>query len=345
MLTKVEGVAVKAVSTAVPRKIIRCHDFDDLFGIREISRIERSSGISALRVAEEGQTASDLCVEATGPLLKSGVEGIRGVVFVSQTPDYILPATSATLQDRLGLRQDTVTFDINGGCTGYVHGLFLAALLASSLQGNVLVCAGDVISKHISERDRSLKLIMGDAGSSTIVGPSGGEGMDFSFFTDGSRKESLMIAAGGARHPATEESALVTERENGNWRSDQDLFMDGLEIMKFALSDVVRLVRAAAPEETRIDTYVFHQANKFIVEALAKNLKVPFEKVPLAVDGYGNTGPASIPLALCHTFGGEGSDPGRTLLTGFGVGLTAGTIMTDLSKTRIYPVHGAGVTR
>lgn len=338
MPAKVEKVSIKAVSVTVPGKKIRCSDFDEMFGTKEVARISRSSGISELRIVENGQTTSDLCVEAATPLLGRFKETIGGIVFVSQTPDYILPSTSSTLQNRLGLKKDIVTYDINSGCTGYVHGLYIAALMAASLNGDILVCAGDTISRHISEKDRSLKLIMGDAGSSTIVGPSVGKKMGFSFFTDGSRFNSLIIPAGGVRYPATEDNAAVTERENGNWRSDQHLFMDGLEIMKFALSDVVKLVQEAKSEETDIETYVFHQANKFIVEALAKNLKIPNEKAPLAVDGYGNTGSSSIPLAICHTFANIDNNPGKSLLVGFGVGLSAGTVIADLSDTMIYPV-------
>jgi len=340
---RVEHVGIRAISVAVPRRRVRCSDFGELFGVKEVSRIVASSGISELRIVEEGQTASDLCAEAALPLLENRRDGIRAVVFVSQTPDYILPATGAALQHRLGLPQDIVAYDVSSGCTGYLHGLSLASMLSSASGGDVLLCAGDAISGYVSERDRSLRLIMGDAGSATLVGPSEGSSLPFRFYTDGSRGDALIIPAGASRTPATEENAIPTERENGNWRSDRHLFMDGMGIMRFALSDVSRLVKETLNEtKEAIDTHVFHQANKFIVDALTKNLKLPPESVPLAVDGYGNTGPASIPLALCHAFADGGRNPGRTLLAGFGVGLSAATVVADLSRTAILPVLEAG---
>ncbi len=181
-MIKIEDIAIKSVSVVVPDQELVCKELGGLFGEKEIKRIVTSSGISRLRISEKNQTASDLCFESAQVLIKdNNLEEIKGIVFVSQTPDFILPSTSATLQSRLGLSSNVVTFDINGGCTGYIHGLYLAVLSASSINGDVLLLAGDTISRHICEKDRSLRLIMGDAGSATIVGPSAGKEMAFSF--------------------------------------------------------------------------------------------------------------------------------------------------------------------
>ena len=341
--TMVKNAQIKAVAAAVPKKKIRCSDLNEIFGAREVARAVEVSGISELRIVEEGQTASDLCAAAAEALLPDSGLDMRGIVFVSQTPDFIFPATGAILQDRLGLPQDIVTYDVNSGCTGYIHGLLLASLLSSASGGDILLLSGDSLSRHICEQDRSLRLIMGDGGSATIVGPSEGESLPFRFFTDGSRSHCLIIPDGGSRRPATKESALVKEREGGNWRSDLHFFMDGMEVMKFALTDAVRLLRETLSEWGQpLDTYLIHQANKLIVESLVKKLKLPPESVPLAVDGYGNTGPASIPLTLCHAFSTVDKNPGKCLLAGFGVGLTAGTVIADLSSTVVHPVIEVG---
>lgn len=328
---------VKSIASAIPKDIQLNSDFAELFGSKEIARISKSSGISSLRVSKQ-HTASDLCQEAAQLLLNDTDRSeIKGIVFVSQTPDFILPATSCTLQNRLGLPTDIVTYDVNGGCCGFIHGLHLASMLSESHNGDILLLCGDTITKHISPKDRSLRLIMGDAGTAALVGRSDAEASPFRFYTDGTRYRSLIIPAGGMRNPTNEENGLVTERENGNLRSDQNLFMDGMEIMKFALSDVVSLIKETFGEiQSTVDTFVFHQANKFIVEALAKNLGLPKEKVPLAVEGYGNTGSASIPLALCHHFSQGLNNPGKTLMVGFGVGLTCGAAVCDLSETRFF---------
>lgn len=341
---EIKDVGIKDICVTVPRKTIRCADFAPLFGEKEVARIVANSGIASLRVCEEGQTASDLCFEAAKCLTgKKERQNITAVVFVSQTPDFFLPSTGPILQERLGLPRDIITYDINSGCAGYVQGLFLSAMLASSSGGDVLLCVGDAISRYVSAKDRSLRLLIGDAGSATIVGSQPKGAMHFRFFTDGSRYSSLIVPAGGARTPFTEENTSLSEREGGNWRSDQHLFMDGMEIMKFVLSDVKDFIAETLKKEEDIESFIFHQANRFIVESLAKKLHLPPEKVPVVVDGYGNTSPVSIPLALCETYGGEcPKSPGRTLMAGFGVGLAAGTVVTDLSHVDFHSIIECG---
>lgn len=343
-MIEILDVGIKEIAVVVPKNRIHFSDLAPLFGEREISRIVANSGISSVRVCPEGQTASDLCVEAAGALGEGfDKERVNTIVFVSQTPDYIMPPTSPIIQDRLGVPNSVVTFDINSGCAGYVQGLYLAAMTAASSGGDVLLFAGDAIGRYISEKDRSLRLILGDAGSATIVSPVTGSKMRFDFLTDGSRFKSLIIPAGGARTPCTDKNSAVTEREGGNWRSDQHMFMDGMEIMKFVLHDVKNFLSGLLHGDEEYDTYVFHQANRFIVESLAKKLNLPLEKVPLVVDGYGNTNSATIPLALCATYdSGEKQSPRNVFMSGFGVGLSAGAVITDLSNTVIHPVIEGG---
>lgn len=348
MLTRINGIQLKAVSCVLPSERLEIQSLKSEFGEQQIARIMKNSGIDELRIANDSIRTSDLCAQAAKNLIASeniSIKDIDGVVFVSQTPDYVLPATSCILQDRLGLRKDILTIDVNSGCNGYVQGLFQSSVMLNSGGcKQILLLTGDTITKLLNPRDQSLRTIMGDCGSaSLIVKDVETKDIVFSFFNDGSRFHSLIV-------PSTKRGSkqdLLNTAIGSAYKEDGDyLFMDGLEIMKFVLTDVVQLVKSTLRENPGVKTYVFHQANRFIVEALMKNLKLSKQNVPLAVKNYGNTGPASIPLALCDSFSCSGDkqrEPGKSLLVGFGVGLSAGTAVLDLSETHFYsPVDYGG---
>jgi 3-oxoacyl-[acyl-carrier-protein] synthase-3 len=264
---------------------------------------------------------------------------IDGIVFVSQTPDYILPATSAALQHRLGIPIESVAFDINYGCSGYIYGLFQAALLVSTgACENVLVCAGDVTTQLINHQDRSVRMLFGDAGSASLVS-KGENSMAFNIKTDGAGGRHLIIPAGGMRYPRDERSKICSTRENGNIRSDDDLFMDGMEIMSFALKEVPGIIDELLDHnkwsKDDVGTFGFHQANRFMLNYLRKKMKLPEGKVPVVVEGIGNSGPASIPVMLTDESvrSRDVSLLGKVVLCGFGVGLSWGAVGLDLTDT------------
>jgi 3-oxoacyl-[acyl-carrier-protein] synthase-3 len=339
MRTVIEGAGIKAVSAAVPKQKRSFADLAELIGERSAARIRRNTGIDSLRVSPDGVTAADYCEAAAREILEEP-ERVRALVFVSQTPDYILPATGCVLQHKLGLPSDIVCYDVNAGCTGYVQGLHLASMLASSCGGDVLLLVGDTMTKHVSAEDRSLFLLMGDAGSATLVSPAQGARMTYSFRTFGESYESLIIPAGGNRLPSTEATRETVECEKDNRRSKEHLYMDGMAIMLFALSKAVSLIdeeRSALSLEP--DLYAFHQANEFIVRSMAKNLKLDMDKVPVSVKEYGNTGPTSIPLLLCDKMKNCRGAVKNVLMAGFGVGLALATLATDLSETKFCEVR------
>jgi len=349
MHVAVEGAVVRAIASTVPQNVLQVDSLVNQFG--DLKRIIAGSGIRELRIADPEITTADLCAHAARRLFDSvplDPHSVDGLLFVSQTPDYRLPATSAVLQHKLGLPRDLVTFDVNHGCVGHVYGLFQAAtLIASGACRRVLVLAGDTISKLVSPRDRTIRVLMGDAGSATLV--EKGEGtLTFDLRTDGERFECLIVPAGGARRPHAAETAVATEHPDGNWRSPDHLFMDGLKITEFALSEVIPLIQESLDANSLriadLDQVIFHQASRFIVSSMTNRLGLPEDKAPLLVERFGNTSSASIPMTLCQKFGTlepqqRNSELRNTMLVGFGVGLCWGTALADLSRTRIFPVE------
>ena len=230
----IQGVDIKYISAVVPSNEIDLLTFSDIYGIKEVKKIIKSTGISKIRVAADSRTASDLCYEASQIILTRGdvsAAQIDGIIFVSQTPDYILPATSVVLQDRLGLPKESVAFDIPFGCSGYIYGLFQAAMLLNTNScSNVLLLAGDVITPYINKGDRSVRMVFGDGGSATLLSRGSG-GCGFVIKTDGSGATSLIIPAGGAKSPYSDGIGVAVEKENKNFRSENDLYMNGIDII------------------------------------------------------------------------------------------------------------------
>ena len=195
MNATISGVSISAVASALPAQVLEMSDLGQKFGEREVMRIVHSTGIAAVRLAGELSTG-DLCCGAANSLFKSfdiDPTAIDALVLITQTPDYAMPATSATLQRRLGLRSDIVAMDLNYGCSGYIHGLYQAAMLvAAGGCKRVLLLTGDVISKLLHPDDRHVRMVFGDAACATLIQQGSGT-LDFSFQTDG----------GGAGHIQT----------------------------------------------------------------------------------------------------------------------------------------------
>ena len=343
----IDGVAVRSVAAALPAHVLEMAALAESFGEAEVRRIMRSTGITRVHVAPPGVCASDLCEAAARALLEPEVaDRVGAVVFVSQTPDHPLPPTSALLQHRLGLPTATAAFDLNFGCSGFVQGLLQAALLIhAGACDAVLVCAGDVTTRIVNPRDRALRMLFGDAGSAAIVERGKGS-LAFATATDGSGKDVLTVPAGGAREPRSEQTAVAVEDEHGNYRSREDLFMDGMEVMNYSLRDVpstietVLAARGWSPDE--VGFFGLHQANVFLLDYLRKKMRLAAEAVPVAVAETGNTGPASIPLmlSLCHRRLAEEGRLEKAVLCGYGVGFSVAACTCDLSATRfVGPLH------
>ncbi|MFR9567924.1 MAG: ketoacyl-ACP synthase III [Rikenellaceae bacterium] len=348
MKTILNGIEIKAISSWLPTNVLEMSSLNDIYGEKEVANIIKATGIERVRVADTDMTSSDMCYNAALHLIDQeniDCSEIDGLVFVSQTTDYILPATSVILQDRLKLNKGTVCIDIHYGCSGYIYGLFQAAMwINCGACKNVLVLAGDTSSRIINPLDKSIKMVFGDCGTATLVS-KGDCKMGFSINSDGSGYDKLIIPAGGFRYPSDENTSIVTYDEDNNGRSKNDLYMDGSAIFNFAITevhkDVNNIIGLMEWDKSEIDLYALHQANNFMVNYVRKKLKVSPDLVPLGVKNYGNTGPATIPLLLSDIYSNRSdSNLEKVILSGFGVGLSWGSVATNLSKTKLYsPVN------
>ena len=348
MKTIINNVNIRAVNSWLPQNDVELTSFASLYGEAEVNSIIKTTGIERVRIVDDKMTSSDMCYLAAEKLFEQ--EGfdklqIDGLVFVSQTTDWILPATSISLQARLGLSKDTVCIDVHYGCSGYIYGLFQAASwIACGACKNVLVLAGDTTSRMINEHDKSLRLVFGDCGTATIV--SKGEGcMGFHIQSDGSGADKLIVPAGGFRLPISEETSVLEWDEDKNGRTKNDLFMDGMAIFNFAITKVHKnintLIEEMGWQKEDVGFFGLHQANEFMVNYVRKKLKVDESIVPINVRNYGNTGPATLPLLLSDVCSGEHTyDLSKTIMCGFGVGLSWGSVAVDLRNTHLYsPVN------
>lgn len=337
---------ITGIAVSVPGQKFALTQLADIWGEKEIKQIMAATGIYSVRIAPKGMTTSDLCFDAAKNLFAAmdvTAESVDGIVFVTQTPDYIAPPTSPLLQNRLGLPTTCVAFDINYGCSGYIYGLLQANLLINANTcTRVLVCTGDINSAMISPRDRSVRMVFGDAGSATLV-EQGADETYFEVGTDGSI-EYLVIPAGGGRNPSTDETKKEKEYEAGNFRSLEHLHMDGAQVMNFALqrvpSVITSVLKYAGWDKESVGTFALHQANKFLLEYLRKKMRVKPEAVPFSSSMVGNTGPASIPLMLSLEAQrlGEQKRLKRVVMCGFGVGLSWGAVTANLESTKILGV-------
>lgn len=312
----------------MPKQVSKTEDYTYI-STEERALFAKTTGIRERRVASKDVTCSDLCYAAASDILSHNDcrNEIDLVIFVSQSPDYFLPATSVLLQQRLGLRKDCMAFDINLGCSGYVYGLSVAAnMLQSGQLKKALLLVGDKSTTSTNYEDKSAYPLFGDAGTATLLeyDPQGGP-WHFNLQSDGSGKNSIIIEDGACRNPHSEASDALHSIEPGIARRKRDLALDGMDIFNFALKEVApninALLGASGVAREALDYAVLHQANKLINETVRKKLKIEPEKTPYSIELFGNTSSASIPLTMCHALGEAlKSKPLTLLLSGFGVG-------------------------
>lgn len=304
-------------------------------------KIFEKTGIQTRAIAADGETAGDLAYEAARTLFKQGKVSAAQVDFVilcTQASDYVLPTTACVLQHRLGIPTSAGALDVNLGCSGYVYCLSLAkGLIETGAARCVLLLTADTYSKYIHPLDKSVRTIFGDGATASAVvasdKPCGAIG-PFVFGTDGSGAEHLIVPAGGFRQPRDATTSQEVRDSSDNVRSADHLYMNGSEVMAFTLREVPRAVDEVLAKSglsrENIDFFVLHQANRFMLEALRKKLKVAPERLPIYLERVGNTVSSTIPLTL-STMMREGNlnGPRKLMLVGFGVGLSwAACILT-----------------
>lgn len=342
----IQRVKIAGIAGAVPGE---AQDIErgSAFPSEELAKVVEKTGVKRRHVVSAEVCSSDLCLAAAERLLAElawSRESVDLLVFVSQTPDFHLPATSCVLHGKLGLAKSCAAFDVALGCSGYVYGLHVTAtLVASGVYRRALLLAGDTISKVVAPEDRSVAYVFGDAGSATALEFSEtAPTLGFDLGTDGTGVEHLQIPAGGFRNRPTIATTVLRERESGNRRADEHLFMNGAEVFNFTIREVPPLIKRVTERVGwsvgDVDCWVMHQANRFMLEYLAKRMNLPADRVVLALENYGNTSCASIPLALSHRFGGGTARPLRCVLAGFGVGFSWAGATVSLEGTTFLSI-------
>ncbi len=337
----IQDIAVKGIAAAVPSNMVSNWDYD-LLTESEKKLLVKTTGVEQRRMAFPGMTTSDLCYEASEKLLKEldwKKEEIDILIFVSQSADYYLPATSIILQDRLGLSKSCMAFDIGLGCSGYVYGLSVIAgmLKATGLKKGLLM-VGDISTVTCSKEDKSTYPLFGDAGTVTALQfEENAHPISFDLNSDGSGKDAIIIPHGGIRNLASPESFVKEEIAPGIVRSKMELALNGLDVFNFSIKEVPNSLKeflektGQTPES--YDYFVMHQANKLMNETIRKKMGFPPEKVPYSISKYGNTSSASIPLTIVSELSNDlRNSEKRLLLAGFGVGLSWGAVSLNLKN-------------
>jgi len=336
----VPNVSIKGLAVCVPSQIEDNKQLD-LLAENERDLFIKTVGIRYRRVAPKGTIASDLCQKAAEKLLADlqwNPADISILVFITQTPDYIIPNTSSLLQHKLGLPKNCLVFDVNLGCSGYVYGLsIISGLLQNMPGGKALLLVGDVSTATISKQDKSTTPLFSDAGSATGLEYTTGQKMHFNLQTDGKEYDDIIVPDGGFRNRVSEQSFEMVEHEKGINRTALDMKLDGLRIFNFALREVApninELLSATNIDKENVDYFVFHQANLLMLESVRKKLQLTTDKVPYTLYNYGNTSSATIPLTMLVQLGQKlQSEPQKLVLSGFGVGLSWGSAYIETDK-------------
>lgn len=331
-----KNVAVKGISACVPS---RKEDISEIYKWEGAKAFSESTGILSRRRAPASITSGDLCAQAAETLLadlKWEKSDIDILIFVTQTPDYILPATSCILQQRLGLSSNCYTLDISLGCSGWVYALsVITALMQNGSLKKGILLAGDTITKLCSSDDKSTYPLFGDAGSATALEyEPDSTGFRFAFNTDGKGYETIICREGGFRHSINPESLKFKSDTEGISRRPIDLELDGMDVFSFGINKAPKSVKQLCEhfqiDIAAVDLFSFHQANRMMNEMIRKKLKLSEEKVPYCMEEFGNTSCASIPLVLVSRERNRLiSDHLKHIACGFGVGLSWGSVFFE----------------
>ena len=327
---------IKAISYFLPEKVVTNGDLVKEFPEWTVDKIAGKVGVSERHVVSENETASDMATQAAEKLFKEhGIDPsiIDFVLLCTQSPDYYLPTSACLIQNRLGLSTSCGALDFNLGCSGFVYGLSLAkGLIAGGIAKNILLLTAETYSKHIHPKDKGNRTIFGDASAATLVSTDGFASIEnFSLGTDGRGAENLIVRKGGLRQPDLLNDTVLDE--SGNLTSSDYLFMNGGEIFNFTSEAVPVLVQETLErnnlKQDEINLFVFHQANKYMMNYLRKLIDIEPERFYFYLENVGNTVSSTIPIAL-YEAQQEGKLHGNILLAGFGVGYSWGATVLKM---------------
>ncbi|HWB80912.1 MAG TPA: ketoacyl-ACP synthase III [Nannocystaceae bacterium] len=346
---------IAGMAASVPKNKVRTDSAYDKFTQFEVDRIIGNTGVKEKREAEPGTTSVDLCIAAAKPLIEKldwDPKTIDAVILVTVLSDHIMPASSHRAHAALGLDPRCLVFDVNLGCSGWTHGMImLDSMISSGLIKRGLLLCGEMTSATFRQRitevqhraDLPTAILFGDAGSATAVTHDDEQQVKaVQFGADGTGFGEIIVPGGGARQFWSPELFERKPDAEGEERRALDLVLRGPQVLTFTMKRVPPLLNDLLEKSgwsrDDVDSYVLHQANKFMIDFLVKRMKVPSEKVPLSMDEFGNTSSASIPLTMVTRCAEQLGRPTKWCAMGFGVGLSWSGLMLQTDAVATLPL-------
>lgn len=327
---------IKAISYYLPDRVVTNEELVREFPEWSVDKVAQKVGVDSRHVAAEDETAGDMAEKAARKLFeeyKIAPKSIDFLMLCTQSPDYFLPSTACILQDRLGIPTSAGAFDYNLGCSGCVYGMAMAkGLITAGIAKNVLLLTAETYNKYLHPSDKSNRSIFGDGAAACLISTDGfAEIGEFSLGTDGSGANNLIIKTGASRQKRA--TGISIEDEEGHIWYDDYLYMNGGAIFNFTLDAVPVMMKEILKknqlEKEQINYYVFHQANKFMLNTIRKVCVIPKDKFYVNLSGTGNTVSSTVLIGLKNCIDNQIVKSGdKVMLSGFGVGLSwGGTVL------------------
>ncbi len=344
MIKEIRGIQIEGISCCVPSTRKSNKDSKEN---KNRARAIKAIGIESRPVASEKICTSDLVYKSAKHILKKlnwKAKDIDILIFVTQTPDYLTPATSGILQDKLKIKKPTFVLDINLGCSGYTHGLITIASLMQNLKlKKGLLAVGDVTTKLVNKKDNVSNLLFGDAGSVTALVNSGNQLNKIlcNYYSDGSGFDDIIVNSHSlsGRNKISKKQLIELKDTNENIRSNINIKLNGPNIFSFAINTIPIILKKIIKNVKNIKYCFLHQANKMIQENISTQINRYNKNIifPTSLKNFGNTSSATVPVTICSNFAKK-KLLGNSILCGFGVGLSISTVVVNLSKTKIFKI-------
>ena len=331
------GIYIRQIEYHLPEKIVTNDDLQATHPEWDVQKVSEKSGVLQRHIALDNETAFDLSCRAVEKLFQNdeiSKDNIQGILFCTQSPDYIMPSNAFLIHKQFCFENHVWAFDFNLACSGYVYGLSIArGMIETNLAENVLLINADTYSKFINPNDRSTQVLFGDGAAASIISKGNNGGIiDIALASSGKDYESFYIPAGGCRLPKGNSTAEITSDHSGNQKSPENIQMNGFAVWQFISKvvpqQILELLTKNNINISDIDFFGFHQASKLTLDSLIKALKIDPDKVYTNMNRVGNTVSASIPIALKDAeLAGKLKRGDLVLLSGFGVGLSYGSLI------------------
>lgn len=336
-------VYIKGISYYLPEKVLTNEELLKEFPEWSVDKVAQKVGVDSRHLAGENETAGDMAEKAARKLFEEyqiDPKTIDFLMLCTQSPDYFLPSTACLLQDRLGIPTSAGAFDYNLGCSGCIYGMAMAkGLIAAGIAKNVLLLTAETYNKYLHPSDKSNRSIFGDGAAACLISTEGfAEIGDFSLGTNGSGANNLIVKTGAARQKYA--TGKFVEDDEGHLWYDDYLYMNGGAIFNFTLDAVPAMMKGILEknqlEKEQIDYYVFHQANKFMLNTIRKVCVLPKDKFYVNLAVTGNTVSSTVLIGLKDCLDNHTINSGdRVMISGFGVGLSWGGTILKLVNEKL----------